>query len=177
MKNQLQQISITNRAGQEIGTYTEVSERVQAFRSSTSHVGWAIISEEIPVEEKGHVKFKAIIVDENDRIRSTGHATESISNNTMVNQFSAVENCETSAIGRALGFLGFGLTASIASAEEIISNVTKLFDFAIQGLKDNPSKESIDYAKKRLKDTDFDEQQRKALMKAVNEAKVKNTTT
>lgn len=36
-----------------------------------------------------------------------------------VNKTSHVENCETSAVGRALGFLGLGIDTSIASAEEV----------------------------------------------------------
>ena len=37
----------------------------------------------------------------------------------MINKTSFVENCETSAIGRALGNLGIGSTQSIASVEEM----------------------------------------------------------
>src|ERR1700732_370789 len=36
-----------------------------------------------------------------------------------INQTSALENCETSALGRALAFLGYGSANSIASAEEV----------------------------------------------------------
>ena len=38
-----------------------------------------------------------------------------------VNSTSYVENCETSAIGRAIGFLGIGATTSIASADEVLN--------------------------------------------------------
>lgn len=49
---------------------------------------------------------------------ATGTATES-KNSSNVNRTSFVENCETSAAGRALGFAGFGIDKSIASAEEM----------------------------------------------------------
>lgn len=38
---------------------------------------------------------------------------------SMVNKTSYVENCETSAIGRALGMCGIGIDSSIASADEV----------------------------------------------------------
>lgn len=37
----------------------------------------------------------------------------------FINKASALENCETSAVGRALGFLGIGLVGSIATADEV----------------------------------------------------------
>ena len=48
----------------------------------------------------------------------SGTAYES-ENSTFINKTSYIENCETSAVGRALGFAGFGIDGSIASAEEI----------------------------------------------------------
>lgn len=54
----------------------------------------------------------------------------------FVNKRSHVENCETSAIGRALGFAGFGLLDDIASGEEVQN--AKLADVSkqkIDGIK------------------------------------------
>ena len=48
---------------------------------------------------------------------STGHAEEKRTA-SKINQTSALENCETSATGRALAFLGF-ISDGIASAEEV----------------------------------------------------------
>jgi len=48
---------------------------------------------------------------------STGHAEEKRTA-SRINQTSALENCETSATGRALAFLGF-ISDGIASAEEV----------------------------------------------------------
>ena len=53
---------------------------------------------------------------------ATGHAFE-FQGAGMVNKTSYVENAETSAVGRALGFLGIGSTESIASAEEVQSAI------------------------------------------------------
>ena len=47
----------------------------------------------------------------------------------MVNKMAALENCETSAVGRALGMMGIGVIESIASADEMakvgVSNTPK----------------------------------------------------
>ena len=44
---------------------------------------------------------------------------------SMINKTSYVENCETSAVGRCLGFLGIGVEDSIASAEEVEMAIAK----------------------------------------------------
>lgn len=49
---------------------------------------------------------------------SSGIAYEK-ENSSFINKTSYIENCETSAVGRALGFLGIGIDTSIASAEEV----------------------------------------------------------
>ena len=50
----------------------------------------------------------------------TGHAYE-VEGSNNINDGSALENCETSAVGRALGLLGIGLIGGIASADEMQS--------------------------------------------------------
>jgi hypothetical protein len=49
---------------------------------------------------------------------ATGWAEE-VRGSSNINKTSALENCETSAVGRALGFAGFGSTEQIASADEV----------------------------------------------------------
>ena len=49
---------------------------------------------------------------------ASGTAYEKEDSN-FINKTSYIENCETSAVGRALGFLGIGIDTSIASAEEV----------------------------------------------------------
>ena len=63
-------------------------------------------------------------------ILGTGYAFER-QDAGNINKTSYIENCETSAIGRALGFLGLGIDASIASAEEMVN--------AISGQEDQPA--------------------------------------
>ena len=53
---------------------------------------------------------------------ATGHAYEKEAS-SFINKTSYIENCETSAIGRALGVYGIGIDASLASAEEVVNAV------------------------------------------------------
>lgn len=94
--------------------YAEVSQRVKAFRSVFPE---GSIATELIKCEDGVVIMKAIVFYEG-RVLSTGYAREK-EGSSNINRFSALENCETSAVGRALGFLGFGIDTSIASYEEV----------------------------------------------------------
>jgi hypothetical protein len=51
-------------------------------------------------------------------VLATGTAYEK-EGSTFINKTSYIENCETSAVGRALGMAGFGIDISVASAEEV----------------------------------------------------------
>jgi hypothetical protein len=112
--------------------YVEVKDRIKAFLESEPHKGWYYLTEIVDNARPkgvvngdglndsplGYVQFKATVYDNNDTPRSTGFAQE-IEGLGMVNKTSYLENCETSAIGRALGMLGFGIDKSIATKEEI----------------------------------------------------------
>lgn len=67
------------------------------------------------------VVFKAIIIPDltNPTRRFTGHSQATWDEKNYINKTSALENCETSAIGRALANMGIGVLDSIASADEI----------------------------------------------------------
>lgn len=99
--------------------YAEVPQRVKAFRKLYPA---GTIETEIVSMEDGVCVMRALARtrDENgnDLLLATGTAYEK-ENSTFINKTSYIENCETSAIGRALGFCGFGIDTSIASAEEV----------------------------------------------------------
>ena len=99
--------------------YVEVDERIRLFWEL--HPTWSLITEMIyNCEENMVVIFKATIMDDNDKIRSTGHAREfQADKKSMVNKTSHVENCETSAIGRACGVKGIITEYGLASANEV----------------------------------------------------------
>lgn len=95
--------------------YVEVNKRVMAFRELEPN---GSISTEIVSLENGVVVMKAMVTDGDGRILGTGFAYEKESS-SFINKTSYIENCETSAVGRALGFCGIGIDTSIASAEEV----------------------------------------------------------
>ena len=97
--------------------YVMVNERIKYFRTSDEYKGWSLSTEIISLTEDSCV-LKAIICDENGVVKATGLAQEDRTS-SMINKTSFVENCETSAWGRALGCLGIGVDDSIATAEEV----------------------------------------------------------
>lgn len=95
--------------------YAVVPERVKAFRMVYPD---GSIQTEIYSMGDGIVTMKATVSDGEGKILGTGFAQEKESS-SYINKTSFVENCETSAVGRALGMAGFGFDTSIASAEEV----------------------------------------------------------
>ena len=95
--------------------YAEVNQRIKAFRMVFPN---GAIETEIVSLENGVVTMRAIVKDEDGKIIATGFAYEK-ENSSFINKTSFIENCETSAVGRALGMCGFGIDTSIASYEEV----------------------------------------------------------
>ena len=73
---------------------------------------------ELLSNENGTCIFKAIVNDNEGKNLAIGTAYEK-EGSSFINKTSYIENCETSAVGRALGMAGFGIDTSIASAEEV----------------------------------------------------------
>lgn len=101
--------------------YVMVNERLKEFRAN--YKGWSLTSEIVSLSADSCV-IKATICDENGVIKATGYAQED-KTSSMINKTSFVENCETSAWGRALGCLGIGIDDNIASAEEVNMAIKK----------------------------------------------------
>ena len=96
--------------------YVMVKDRIIFFNESCPN---GSITTELKATDNSFI-FKAIItpdVEKPSRIFS-GHAEEIIGS-SQINKTSALENCETSAIGRALGCMGIGVEGAFASADEI----------------------------------------------------------
>ena len=106
------QIKTQNIKGKE---YAEVNERIKAFRMLFPD---GAIETEILDMHDGIVTMKATAKDADGRVLGTGTAQEK-EGSTYINKTSYLENCETSAVGRALGMLGIGVDTSVASAEEV----------------------------------------------------------
>lgn len=99
--------------------YKTVAKRVDEFRKEHS-TKMAIVTSLVSIDEKV-VVMKAEILDENQRVIATGYAEE-YRQASQINRTSALENCETSAIGRALA--NFGLAGGeYASADEVANAI------------------------------------------------------
>lgn len=117
--------------------YAEVNQRIKAFRMVFP---LGCITTEIKSLENGVVTMKATILDGNGDTLGTGYAQEK-ETSSFINQTSFIENCETSAVGRALGMCGFGIDTSIASYEEVanaMENQNKKTDY--QPINDDKAK-------------------------------------
>jgi hypothetical protein len=121
--------------------YVTVNERLKYFREHFT--GYKLISEivhnkdaewltwyeitENGEKEKGAWKsaeicFKASILNENNEVVATGYAMEK-ADSSYINKTSYIENCETSAWGRALANFAIGVDASVASADEVANAI------------------------------------------------------
>ena len=103
--------------------YVEVHERIKYLRQEDSKKDYSVITELTHLDSEMCV-CKCTIADANQRIIATGHAHEDRSSSN-INKTSYVENCETSAVGRALAMLGIGIETSIASANEVTDAIAK----------------------------------------------------
>ena len=100
--------------------YAQVNDRIKAFRELCPN---GTITTDIIELANGVVTMKATVYDEEGKILGTGLAQEKESS-SYINKTSYIENCETSAVGRALGFAGIGVDGSMCSAEELVNAIT-----------------------------------------------------
>jgi hypothetical protein len=114
------QFKTTNIKGKQ---YVEVNERIKFFRESGNYNGWSLSSEIVHQDSESCV-IRAEIRDDQFVLRATGFAQEDKSS-SYINKTSFVENCETSAWGRALANLGIGIDTSIASSNEVQIAIAK----------------------------------------------------
>ena len=101
--------------------YITVNERLIYFRSQPNYKGWRISEDIISLDEKGGI-FKVTITNSEGVEITNAHAQES-KDTSYINKTSMLENGFTSALGRALGYLGIGIDTSIASADEVVNAV------------------------------------------------------
>lgn len=99
--------------------YAEVNQRIKAFRMLCPN---GTIYTEYQLLGDGVVVFKAFVKDDAGNLLGTGTAYEK-EGSTFINKTSYIENCETSAVGRALAMCGLGIDLSVASYEEVANAV------------------------------------------------------
>lgn len=108
-------IVTTNIKGKE---YAAVNGRINAFRRLYPQ---GFITAEIVSMDAGVVVMKATCgyYDNGQAVvLGTGMAYER-EGSSNINKTSYIENCETSAVGRALGMAGLGINTAVASSEEV----------------------------------------------------------
>lgn len=103
--------------------YKTVALRVAEFRAK--HPDYAIATDLVEANDV-LVIMKASILDNEGRLLATGYSEE-VRSASKINATSALENAETSAIGRCLSALGFGGT-EYASADEVANAIKQQGD-------------------------------------------------
>jgi hypothetical protein len=119
--------------------YVEVNERIKFFRQEEQYKNWGIRTE-FPVIDDTQCLCLCTITTPDGQVVSQGHAHEEKAASN-INKTSYVENCETSAVGRALAMLGIGIDTSIASANEVEEAIAKQ-----QAMVDNPQVQKLSKA-------------------------------
>tara|TARA_R100000234_G_scaffold16807_1_gene9125 strand:- start:2348 stop:3067 length:720 start_codon:yes stop_codon:yes gene_type:complete len=100
--------------------YRTVAERVELFHKNHKNAEKSITTEILHNDESTVMMKTTVTVGDSTY---TGHAVE-VYNSSMINKTSALENCETSAIGRALASAGLGGT-EFASADEVTNAIAQ----------------------------------------------------
>jgi hypothetical protein len=109
--------------------YTEVAERVRLFREKYNN--YKLVSDMIYHEPGIRAIFKASVLNENNEVVSTGWAEELRGEPFLdngkpnINYDNFIEIADTSACGRALGFMNIGINTGIASADEVANAVNR----------------------------------------------------
>ena len=104
--------------------YILVSQRILFFNDQykNGYIQTRLVSK----PEDDMVVIQAVVVPDVDKPgRSFTGYSQATWGDGYINKTSAIENCETSAVGRALGFMGIGIIDSVASADEVNKVLTQ----------------------------------------------------
>lgn len=102
-------------------SYIPVNERVKEFHAKFPEL--RVLTELVSLDENS-VVMKATVSDMDGNVLANGYAQED-RGSSNINKTSYVENCETSAVGRALGMFGIGIDDSMASADEVANAIDR----------------------------------------------------
>ena len=95
--------------------YVLVKDRVLYFNNH--YPEGSITTELVSAPESDHIVMKATVTPDGRRT-FTGYS-QATKGDGYINKTAALENAETSAVGRALAMMGIGVIDSIASVDEI----------------------------------------------------------
>lgn len=116
--------------------YITVNERLKHFRLDDTYYGWNIIED--VAEINGHEIIITVTITDQDGVVRSKASSQEYRDSSMINKTSFLENAATSAVGRALGYLGIGIDTSIATAEEMANAISQQ-----EKIKKNTSKRSL----------------------------------
>ena len=118
--------------------YETVAHRLARFRKDHP-TGW--IKTEIIKDDGKVIVIKTSIGFKQDVLISTGHAEE-IRGSSNINKTSALENCETSSLGRALAAASYESGGDICSADEVeVAVARQAYEKTVKKTAKKPKKE------------------------------------
>lgn len=142
--------------------YVPVSERIKHL-AENNHYSIGTDYQYFPERKMWVVKATLSIYKNDGVFTYTGLAQEIESNNYKeVNHTSALENAETSAIGRAAAFAGLGIDGGIASADEVTKAINRT---------DEVGEEARLKLLSMLENTTYEERQKEVLAMRIEDIK------
>jgi hypothetical protein len=104
--------------------YVMVKDRILAFNEL--YPNGSIVTEIISQPESKQIIIKATITpDVKNPARIFVDFSQAVVGQGMINTTSALENASTSAVGRALAYVGIGVIESIAGADEVVKSINR----------------------------------------------------
>lgn len=122
--------------------YVEVNQRIKAFRELYPN---GSIETRIEKLDEGMVVMSCTVKDDKGAVLATAHAYEK-EGSSNINRTSYIENCCTSATGRALAYCGIGIDTSVASFEEVENAIEQ--QAGMELASDRDKKNFMAYCKK-----------------------------
>lgn len=101
--------------------YAPVNERIKIFKRD--YKNYKLTTDIVQLDDSV-VIMKSTILNEKNEPVADGIAFEK-KDSSFINKTSYIENCQTSAVGRALAFLGIGVDGSISSYEETLNAINQ----------------------------------------------------
>ncbi len=153
--------------------YVLVSTRIAEF--NRQYPNGRITTELISEITSQTIVVKATIVPDvkNENRYFTGYS-QAVIGKGLVNQTAALENAETSAVGRALAMLGIGIIDDVASADEMIKQAKspKQIDISttIEQIRKTKNKEKLKEWKAKVNNSKiYTEVQKGLILRAIEE--------
>ena len=129
--------------------YIEVNERIKEFHNL--YPDGSITTDLIEMTDRFITKTTVIPNATIPERKFTGIAYEK-EDGSFINKTSALENCETSSVGRALGMLGIGIDTSVASYDEVANAIEQ---------QQSPSVPKVDLKEQEVANPLFEEAKKK----------------